>query len=242
MNNLHVMITPKETMLVRRISSEAYTSYCPAGEAGDLTKDDLYHYGIIGLLEAKRNYDQSRGVPWLVFAAYRVRGAMLDQLRQQPMIRIPQERQQKVKELKEAKKELAVNGVSTDALALADKLKWTVEEVHQTARMTPALISADTELRRMKEDGFQGMVLRDREDDPETAALRKEIAELVNRCLKALTSPQDRLVIVARVVEGLKLREVAETLGCSLEHVRQWQKRVENSMRECMEGHGWTIS
>jgi len=53
-------------------------------------------------------------------------------------------------------------------------------------------------------------------DDPETAALRKEMAALVNRCLEALPSPQDRLVIVSRVLEGLKLREVAETLGCSL--------------------------
>jgi len=239
MGKLHVMITPKETSLVRGVAAEVYRLYCPAREAGDMTKEDLCHYGIIGLLEAKQNYDDSKGVPWLAFAAFRVRGAMLDQLRHQPMIRLPQTRQQKVKELKEARREFALSGDKANAKMLADRLEWSVEEVHKITSMSPTFMPADTDRRDREEGGFPGMVLTNHGDNPETAALRNELAELVNRCLEALPSPQDRLVIVSRVVEGLKLREVAETLGCSLENVRQWQKRVEKMMKECMEGHGW---
>jgi len=239
MGKLHVMITPKETSLVRGVAAEVYKLYCPARESGDMTKEDLCHYGIIGLLEAKQNYDDSKGVPWLAFAAFRVRGAMLDQLRHQPMIRLPQIRQQKVKELKEARREFALSGDKANAKMLADRLEWSVEEVHKITSMSPTFMPADTDRRDREEGGFPGMVLTDHGDNPETAALRNELAELVNRCLEALPSPQDRLVIVSRVVEGLKLREVAETLGCSLENVRQWQKRVEKMMKECMEGHGW---
>ena len=242
MDKVHVMITPKETSLVRGVASEVYSVYCPAREAGEITKDDLYHYGIIGLLEAKQKYDGSKGVPWLAFAAYRVRGAMLDQFRKQPMIRLPQARQKKVKELKEAKIDLVRSGAKTDAKMMAHRLEWSVEEVHKVSSMTPSLMSVDADRREREERlKFRGVILTGDGDDPETAALRKEMAALVNRCLEALPSPQDRLVIVSRVLEGLKLREVAETLGCSLENVRQWQKRVEKMMKACMESHGWSM-
>lgn len=242
MDKIHVMITPKETSLVRGVASEVYSVYCPAGESGEITKDDLYHYGIIGLLEAKQKYDRSKGVPWLAFAAYRVRGAMLDQFRKQPMIRLPQARQKKVKELKEARIDLVRSGAKADAKMLASRLEWSVEEVHKVASLTPSLMPVDAD-RREGEEGvrIKGVVLTGHGDDPETAALRKEMAALVNRCLETLPSPKDRLVIVSRVLEGLKLREVAETLDCSLENVRQWQKRVEKMMKACMERQGWTM-
>ena len=242
MDKVHVMITPKETSLVRGVAFEVYSVYCPAGEAGQISKDDLYHYGIIGLLEAKQKYDRSKGVPWLAFAAFRVRGAMLDQFRKQPMIRLPQARQKKVKELKEARMDFLQNGVKADSEMLAGRLKWSVEEVHKVSGMSPSLVPADAD-RGEGEEGmkFGGVILTGDGDDPEADVLKKEMAALVRRCLEALPSPQDRLVIVSRVLEGLKLREVAETLGCSLENVRQWQKRVEKMMKACMEGQGWSM-
>ncbi len=242
MDKVHVMITPKETSLVRRTASRVHNKYCPAGEASELSKDDFYHYGIIGLLEAKKNFEPSRGVPWLAFAAKRVMGAMIDQLRQQPAIRLPQAPYKNVKALKEARMELAENGQKVHAKALALKLGWSLEEVHRVSVMIPTLLPVDTESRDDEEEsGLHGVVLPARGDNPEDAAMRNEIAELVNRCLEALPSPKDRLVIVSRVLEGLKLREVAETLGCSLENVRQWQKRVEKMMKACMEKHGWSM-
>jgi len=158
------------------------------------------------------------------------------------MIRLPQARQKRVKELKEARKDLVRSGAKADAKMLAHRLGWSVEEVHKVASLTPSLMPVDAD-RGEGEEGpkFGGVVLTGDGDDPETAALRKEMAALVNRCLDALPSPQDRLVIVSRVLKGLKLREVAETLGCSLENVRQWQKRVEKMMKVCMESHGWSM-
>jgi RNA polymerase sigma factor for flagellar operon FliA len=44
--------------------------------------DDLVSYGAIGLLEAADRFDPSRGVTFCTFAFPRVRGAILDGLRQ----------------------------------------------------------------------------------------------------------------------------------------------------------------
>src|ERR1700743_3326136 len=43
--------------------------------------DDLYNYGMQGLLEAAERYDRKHGVTFQTFAYYRVRGAMFDGLR-----------------------------------------------------------------------------------------------------------------------------------------------------------------
>lgn len=53
-----------------------------AGEAGgSLELDDLIAWGREGLLHAARRFDPERGVPFSVYAGYRVRGAMHDGMR-----------------------------------------------------------------------------------------------------------------------------------------------------------------
>jgi RNA polymerase sigma factor for flagellar operon FliA len=44
--------------------------------------DDLVSYGAAGMIEARKRFDASRGVPFRSFAHYRVRGAIFDGLRQ----------------------------------------------------------------------------------------------------------------------------------------------------------------
>ena len=44
-------------------------------------RDDLARAGALGLVEAARRFDESRGVPFDRFAAQRIRGAILDAVR-----------------------------------------------------------------------------------------------------------------------------------------------------------------
>ena len=43
--------------------------------------DDLIQSGMIGLLEAAKNYDGMKGASFETFAGIRIRGAMLDEMR-----------------------------------------------------------------------------------------------------------------------------------------------------------------
>lgn len=49
--------------------------------AANLDLDDLVSAGNLGLIDAAARYDESRGIPFMFFARHRVRGAMLDYLR-----------------------------------------------------------------------------------------------------------------------------------------------------------------
>ncbi len=63
--------------MVRRIAG-AMVRHLPS----HVDKDELVSLGYMGLVEAQTRFDPSRGVPFAAFAAMRVRGAMIDYLRQ----------------------------------------------------------------------------------------------------------------------------------------------------------------
>jgi RNA polymerase sigma factor for flagellar operon FliA len=240
MDNLRVMMTEREAAVIRRIAAEVHHAYCQGEGPSTLSREDLYHYGVIGLLEAKRKFDKSRSVPWLVFAAFRVRGAMIDQLRVQPLVRLPQAVRQKVNAVKAAVAELGQDGTKPDTQCLADHLRWPVSEVHRVM----GLALSHMHLAESREEGDddaeeRGFVLIDPTPGPEELTLRKEVARLVRRCLAALPSPEDRLVITGRLMEGLKLREIAETLGCSAENVRLRQQKLQKQLKTCLQQQGW---
>lgn len=46
-----------------------------------VSSEDLVQSGLIGLVEALRNYDQSKGASFSTYASIRIRGAMIDELR-----------------------------------------------------------------------------------------------------------------------------------------------------------------
>lgn len=63
-------------LLVRRIAYMIRKTHGPAACLGDLESD-----GIDGLLQAQGRYRAERGTSFATFAAYRIRGAMVDGLR-----------------------------------------------------------------------------------------------------------------------------------------------------------------
>ena len=66
----------KHAPLVKRI---AY--HLMAKLPASVQVDDLIQAGLIGLLDAAKNYDDTQGAQFETYAAQRIRGAMLDELR-----------------------------------------------------------------------------------------------------------------------------------------------------------------
>jgi len=62
--------------LVKRIAYHLLNRLPPSVQA-----DDLVQAGMIGLLEASKNYDPTQGASFDTYAGIRIRGAMLDEIR-----------------------------------------------------------------------------------------------------------------------------------------------------------------
>jgi len=239
MDNLHVMITPKETKLVHRIAGRVYVKYCPAGKRGQIMREDLYHYGIIGLLEAKTRFESSKGVPWPAFAAFRIRGAMLDAIRKIPVIRLPQEKQQQVIALKKSQETFEKNGISPDPERLAKELGWSMDEVHEGLNLSPGVVTAEQH-NDDTEGGGQRIILKDRRPNQESETMRKELSVVIDMCLEKL-SDDSRIIFLERELEGVKLKDLAKTYNCSMETIRNWYKKACDKMKKCMEDNGFSL-
>ena len=74
-NNTSELIE-KHTELVQKIAYHLMVRLPPS-----VLVDDLIQSGMIGLLEAARNFDASKGASFETFAGIRIRGAMLDEMR-----------------------------------------------------------------------------------------------------------------------------------------------------------------
>ncbi len=73
--------------LVKRIALGIAASLAAGGRGAEIDRDDLIGWGFIGLLEALDRFDAARGLPFDAWAARRVRGAIIDGLRQSGLSR-----------------------------------------------------------------------------------------------------------------------------------------------------------
>ena len=238
------LLTTTDKKLVQRIAHRVYIRYTPGGADGRaLTKEELFHYGIIGLLEAQKSFTATLGTPWAVFAAFRIEGAMLDHLRKAPLIRLPQDVQKRVREVKESQLQLEHDGLLVSTYNLAEKLGWSIAEVGQILALIPSVITIAEEDSHLDDKGnfTDGVVLADhREDsDPQANLLKKELSQLVEQCLQTLPEIRDRLIIKARKLEDVTLRELAASFNCSIESVRKREKIALIQLKECLQRKGW---
>lgn len=73
---VHADLFNENTVLVKRIAH-----HLAARLPSSVDVDDLVQAGLIGLMDAARNYDPAQGASFETFASIRIRGAMLDEIR-----------------------------------------------------------------------------------------------------------------------------------------------------------------
>ena len=70
------MIVEKHASLVKKVACHLIARLPPSVQL-----DDLIQSGMIGLIEASKNFDATKGASFETFAGIRIRGAMLDEMR-----------------------------------------------------------------------------------------------------------------------------------------------------------------
>lgn len=236
-------LTSAEKRLLQRISQRVYQRYTPAGSDGrSLTREELFHYGVIGLLKARQKFVVGKGASWEVFAAFRIEGEMLDNLRKAPLVRLPQKVQDQVKALRQAVQRLEQENRPVNSAGLAAELGWDETEVEKTRAAVPTLVNLVDENSFDDEgQGTDGVVVADKDPDatPDNSLLRREMLVVLERCLSLLPEAGDRLIVKARKLEDVTLRELAESFSCSLESIRRREKAALIQLKGCLERHGW---
>jgi len=224
----------KEQALVNSIAHKLYNKYFSEARPGHYTLEDLFHYGIIGLLKAQKRFDATRDVPFTAYARIRIQGEILDAIRKSFTVNIPQEKYKMVRQLSEAKMALEKNGEPGQLDDLSSYLGWDQETLLKAEGYSHNDSSID------EEDDCRE--LSDKEEHIETNLLSRDLSEALDGCLKAISNPTKRLVLVSRKLQEMTLAQLAGNLGCSIETVRRHEISAMESMKPCMKNKGWDLS
>ena len=192
--------------LVKRIAYHLMNRLPP-----NVQSDDLIQAGMLGLLEASRNYDPTQGASFETYAGIRIRGAMLDEIRRSDWT--PRSVHRKARMVAEAMREIE-NEEGRDARdhEVAEALGMSLQEYHQTLQDASGyrMLSMD------ESHGGTDLTLGDQLsgktptplDGVQTEDFKKSLAEAISGLPE-----RERLVMALYYDEELNLREIGEVLG-----------------------------
>ncbi|MBD3169298.1 MAG: FliA/WhiG family RNA polymerase sigma factor [candidate division Zixibacteria bacterium] len=186
--------------------------------------DDLISTGVIGLIEAAKNFDPERGVKFETFAVPRIRGAILDELR--ALDWVPRSTRAKSRNLERATTRLVGKlGRNPNIVELANELDMSTSDLHTTIKevASTSILSLD-ELICREDDNRQVPRIETVETINQDGTLdeieKKELKEYLNDAISFL-SEQEKLVVALYYYEELTLKEIGEVMQISESRVSQ---------------------
>lgn len=198
-------------------------------------REELVRAGALGLVEAARRYDASRGVPFERFAAQRIRGAILDAVRSADWA--PRSVRNLARTVEEATQQLACDlGRAPTLDEVADALATTPLELArlQDRIQRSVLLALDAGV-----DAEEGDTLGDTLPDlvtPEPGAQleERELHAYLRDALELLEE-RHRLVVIGYFIEGRTSGDLARFLGVTESRVSQLRSEALALLRDAID-------
>ncbi len=205
--------------LINYWASKYFNPYNPV-----LSKEDLISAGIIGLIEAYKRYDPSKKVKFKTYAEYRIKGAILDEIRKMSII--SRSIKEKATRLEEKIKELYSQlGRMPEDEEIAQEMNLSLDEYYKMLESIRGISLIDLESVRQKilnlkeEDILNFLDSSEKDSTYELYAL-KELKEQLEKALTYL-SEKERLVLALYYYEDLTMKEIAQILGYTESRISQ---------------------
>ena len=198
--------------------------------------DDLIQNGMMGLLDAINRFEAGMGAQFETYAAQRVRGAMLDGLRENDWL--PRSLRRDFRRIEVAIAQLEQQYRRTpgekelaDALGM-DLLSY--QKMLQDAR-GHQLISFEDMVEEGEED-FLERHLADDASDPSKLLEDSNLRKLLVQNIEALPE-REKMMMALYYEQDLNLREIGEVMGVTESRVCQLHSQAIARLRTKMRGH-----
>jgi len=182
--------------------------------------DDLLSQALVGLIDAVDRFDPGRGIKFETYAYHRIRGAVMDMLRD--MDWLPRSVRQRQTDLAAAYERLQESlGHPPSDEQLAQAMGVTLAELDSLAQdlALQAMQSLDEAVSAQSQNlhGWEDAALSDSVADPQATSPQEHVEQqaerdLLSQAIEALPDPQ-RTVIGLYYHEGLTLKEIGRVLG-----------------------------
>lgn len=195
--------------------------------------DDLISSGVIGLMDALEKYDPSRDNKFKTYAEFRIRGAILDELRAQDWV--PRSVRDKAKLLDRTTIQLEADlGRIATEEEVAEKLEMTIEEFHSLVNQVRpvSLLSIDETqtFSNVDKKSILNILEGCKLNNPFNQLNLKTVKEVVTKAIEDLPERQ-RLVLSLYYYEDLNLKEIGQVLRVTESRVSQLHAQAVSRLR-----------
>ncbi|MFF2089035.1 FliA/WhiG family RNA polymerase sigma factor [Paenibacillus sp. NPDC058174] len=213
------------------------TNRMAIGLPKNVSRDDLASNGVMGLIDAIEKFDYSRGLQFETYASWRIRGAIIDGLRQGDWV--PRSIREKAKRVEEAYQKLEQQYLRsvTDAeisnyLEISEKEFTTM--LHEIAITT--VCSLEDPIREEETETRMSLLVDERVKNPDHKVHEFFLKESLVSGIEKLTE-KERTVVSLFYYDELSLSEIAEVMSLSPSRISQLHSKAILRLRGALAKH-----
>lgn len=201
----------------------------------NVSKDDLASNGVMGLIDAIEKFDYRRGLQFETYASWRIRGAMIDGLRQGDWV--PRSVREKAKKIEEAYQQLEqhyLRSVSdTEISGYLGVSERDFQVMLQEIAVT-TVCSLEDPIREEESETRLSMLVDEKAKNPDYKVQEFFLKESLVKGIERLTE-KERIVVSLFYYEELSLSEIAEVMNLSPSRISQLHSKAILRLRGVLE-------
>ena len=204
-----------------------------------MNKDDMKSAGMLGLLDAAKKYDASKNILFKTFAEYRIRGAILDEMRKLDWF--SRSLRDKYNRISKTISELELQlGREPEEIEIAKAMDISLDEYHAMLTQVSHLgcVSLNEILDNTQEGrSFLDSLADQRKDSLPTEQIEKQQLTAKIAAILDQLSEKEKYVISLYYYEELSQKEIAEVLNISEGRVSQLHSQALVKLKLKMQNH-----
>jgi len=199
-----------------------------------ISVEDLISAGAIGLMDAVNKFDPGKRVQFSTYAEYRIKGAMLDELR--ALDWVPRSVRQKMSRLDKAYTRLQKEkGRPVEEEEVAEELGLTLEGFYELLNDTNGVAFLDIDhvprkLTGLNEEDLLQLLMDDESRDPAVQLSFMELKTTLAQAIDKLTQ-KEKTIIALYYYDELTLKEIGQVMGFTESRICQIHSKVVLKLR-----------
>lgn len=190
----------------------------------NITKEELISTGTLGLIDALNNFDAEKGIKFKTFATYRIKGAIIDELRKLDWI--PRSVRKDIQRIEEVIVAFQSRmGRDPEDIEIAEELGIDIEAYYK-------ILSKAHGGRLLSLDEYNGnetapllSKLTSSGPSPFDEVRQRELKDIIAKALSTF-SEKEQMVMSLYYYDELTLKEIAEVLGLTESRISQIHSKV----------------
>ncbi|MEX1031020.1 MAG: FliA/WhiG family RNA polymerase sigma factor [Paenibacillaceae bacterium] len=191
-----------------------------------VSRDDLYSHGSMGLIDAIDKFDYNRGLQFETYASWRIRGSIIDGLRQGDWV--PRSVREKAKRLEEAYQKLEQEHLrSVSDKEIMTYLQVNEQEFQQMLQdvSITTICSLEDPLKEDDSETRLSLLIDDKAINPESKVNEIYMMDVLSKGIERLTD-KERTVVSLFYYDELSLSEIAEVMSLTPSRISQLHSKA----------------